>query len=405
MLQIIRNKYNLGKLYTADALSEIGDVFYYVALVVFAGNLSQSALAITLVTTFEYIPPIFSVLIGNLADKIKNKTKTALIVNISQCILYLMNAILFLTLKGWTLLIACIVINFLSDTIGIITEEIEPVILNRLSPEILFEKKYGMLNAVSQACSIGGKFIGGLLLALFNNHYVIISIINAVTFAGAALCFWLIKSVIVNRDEENTDNNTNNAILYLKEHENVKHIIFFMTNLNIVLAPLLPIIYILLSKKNLYTSLPYSVSISTLTAIDSIASILGPLLGVNLFKGKQSLNNSLIYSGIFSTLFCCSLFTQNLYVVYFSLFLSSFFVGAAIPLMFGEISREVPESKLGSVNGLIDSILAITPPVSTFLFSILTEYVPIKFLIGLLVSYSLLLSFLLVKNRKMMEFE
>lgn len=135
----IDNK-KLYQLFTADALSEIGDVFYYIALVTYASSLSNASLAISLVTTLEFIPPIFSIIIGPLADRLQNKTKAAMIINVLQCTLYIINGLIFIKLQNWVLLFVSVTINFISDTLGIINEEVEPVILNRLSPKISFEK-------------------------------------------------------------------------------------------------------------------------------------------------------------------------------------------------------------------------------------------------------------------------
>lgn len=128
-MKSIENNQKLYQLFTADALSEIGDVFYYVALITYASQLTNSSLAISLVTTFEFIPPVFSIIIGPIADKLCNKTKVSMIVNILQCTLYLINGLIFLKFQEWTLFGLCLTINFISDTLGIITQEMEPIIL------------------------------------------------------------------------------------------------------------------------------------------------------------------------------------------------------------------------------------------------------------------------------------
>ena len=47
----VKNNQKLYQLFTADALSEIGDVFYYVALITYASQLTNSSLAISLIAT------------------------------------------------------------------------------------------------------------------------------------------------------------------------------------------------------------------------------------------------------------------------------------------------------------------------------------------------------------------
>lgn len=172
-----------------------------------------------------------------------------------------------------------------------------------------------------------------------------------------------------------------------------------LSNINIVLAPILPIAYILLADKEMYSPVNYSMSVSLLTAIDSLASILGPTFGLRLFKGKKALINSVMVGSIFSAIFCLSIFTRNIYVLMLTLFLASFFIGATIPLLFGGVIKNVPESKIGSVNGVIDTLLAITPPLSTFIFSSSVQYVSVFVNIAILSVFSVCLILIIVKNK------
>ena len=325
-----------------------------------------------------------------------------MIVNILQCILYLINGLIFLEFQEWTLFGLCLTINFISDTMGIITQEMEPIILKKLSPQISYEKKYGWLSAVAQSFSIGGKFLGGVLLTVMNNHYIFMSFINAATIGCAAVAMALIGNVIIKKETQNDEDGKNGAlegIKFLKDNTKVRFIAVLLSNINIVLAPILPIAYILLADKEMYSPVNYSMSVSLLTAIDSLASILGPTFGLRLFKGKKALINSVMVGSIFSAIFCLSIFTRNIYVLMLTLFLASFFIGATIPLLFGGVIKNVPESKIGSVNGVIDTLLAITPPLSTFIFSSSVQYVSAFVNIAILNVFSVCLILIIVKNK------
>lgn len=400
----MQSNQKLYQLFTADALSEIGDVFYYVALITYASQLANSSLAISLVTTLEFIPPVFSIIIGPLADKLRNKTKVSMSVNIIQCVLYIINGLLFFKFQKWMLFSFCLIINFISDTLGIITQEMEPIILKKLSPKISYERKYGWLSAIAQSFSIGGKFLGGILLTLLNNHYIFMSFINAATFGCAAVALALIGNIIVqdeiHENEEDKKSGALEGVKFLKNNPKVRFIVILLSNINIVLAPILPIAYILLANKEIYTPVNYSMSVSLLTAIDSLASILGPTFGLRLFKGKKALINSVMVGSIFSLTFCLSIFTRNIYILMLTLFLASFFIGATIPLLFGGVIKNVPEAKIGSVNGVIDTLLAITPPLSTFIFSSSVQYVSAFVNILILSIFSGLIILIIIRNKK-----
>ncbi len=327
-----------------------------------------------------------------------------MIVNIIQCVLYIINGLLFFKFQKWMLFSLCLIINFVSDTLGIITQEMEPIILKKLSPKISYEKKYGWVSAIAQSFSMGGKFLGGILLTLLNNHYIFMSFINAATFGCAAVALALIGNVIVqdeiHENEEDKKSSALEGVKFLKNNPKVRFIVILLSNINIVLAPILPIAYILLANKEIYTPVNYSMSVSLLTAIDSLASILGPTFGLRLFKDKKALINSVMVGSIFSLTFCLSIFARNIYVLMLTLFLASFFIGATIPLLFGGIIKNVPETKIGSVNGVIDTLLAITPPLSTFVFSSSVQYVSAFINILILSIFSGLIILIIIRNRK-----
>lgn len=227
------------------------------------------------------------------------------------------------------------------------------------------------------------------------------SFINAATFGIAAIFLALIGNVIVKKEKINKDDVNNfEGLKFLKKNPEIKLITFFLSNINIVLAPILPIVYILLAEKKIFSSVNYSMSIALLAGVNSLASILGPTIGLKLFKGKKSLINSIIVSAIFSTIFCLSVFCRNIYVLMVTIFLSSFFIGATIPLLFGRVVKDVPENKLGSVNGVIDTVLAITPPISTFIFTSSVQYISAFMNILILGSFNILLILIAIKNKK-----
>ena len=69
-------------------------------------------------------------------------------------------------------------------------------------------RSYGWLSAVAQSFSIGGKFLGGVLLTVMNNHYIVMSFINAATFGCAAVAMALIGNVITKKTKNDEDEKT-----------------------------------------------------------------------------------------------------------------------------------------------------------------------------------------------------
>lgn len=53
-----------------------------------------------------------------------------------------------------------------------------------------------------------GKFLGGVLLTVMNNHYIVMSFINAATFGCAAVAMALIGNVITKKTKNDEDEKT-----------------------------------------------------------------------------------------------------------------------------------------------------------------------------------------------------
>ena len=113
----------------ASFLSNAGDILFYLAFMTYASKLQNYSLALSLIAISESIPRLFDIFGGYLADKTRNKFKNIFLIAIVRFVLYGLVSILFITnISQWGLVIAVVIINFISDTVGAYSAALAKVI-------------------------------------------------------------------------------------------------------------------------------------------------------------------------------------------------------------------------------------------------------------------------------------
>lgn len=137
----------------------------------------------------------------------------------------------------------------------------------------------------------------------------------------------------------------------------------------------------------------FSSAILTINIVFMIGSILGNTLPIKCLQklSLHSLISLIIVEMIF--MFTILLFQQNYWVILALMFIISFSLGKLNPKFSALIMHSTPSKYLGSIFGIIDSIITISSPIgSIFLIScynILSEQ--LTFLIAILILCSSLL--------------
>lgn len=107
-------------------------------------------------------------------------------------------------------MILVIFLNFLSDIIGCLSDQLYSIGLLDIVPENKFEVYYGTTMSVTQIVSILGKASGGIILTLLGSNYFFMGLLNCLIFLFASLILSFTKKKIINPKEfeDFTDENS-----------------------------------------------------------------------------------------------------------------------------------------------------------------------------------------------------
>ncbi|WP_305741649.1 MFS transporter [Enterococcus faecalis] len=359
----------------SDALSYFGNIVFYLALVAYSSSVSNAGYAISLITTLEFLPEIFSFLLGNVADKSSDKIRTLQKTNYYRAAIYFFIAIAFLYLSDWKLLILVIFLNFLSDIIGCLSDQLYSIGLLDIVPENKFEVYYGTTMSVTQIVSILGKASGGIILTLLGSNYFFMGLLNCLIFLFASLILSFTKKKIINPKEfeDFTDENSK-EISFKAKVSNVfsnKRIIKMtkvMLVSNFTLAPLIPIAYI--SFASGVNKISFPIIISIISTVDSAAVILGFMTGSKVLK-KINFYNGMLISAILSIGLLLSIYVKWLGFTVVLLFICSYITAGMYPRFKSIIVDNFDKKELGTANGVINSLLTVSIPISISVFSVL----------------------------------
>lgn len=125
---------------------------------------------------------------GYLADRTQKKFKNIFTMAVIRFLLYGLVGVLFITnISQWNLVIAVIVINFISDTVGAYSNGLSTPLIVNLVGEKEFAEAAGFTNGISEVITTTAQFVGsGLLLFL---SYSNLAFINAFTFLIAGIMY------------------------------------------------------------------------------------------------------------------------------------------------------------------------------------------------------------------------
>ena len=183
----LKNK-DYRRLSIANFLSNAGDILFYLAFMTYASKLKNYSLALSLIAISESIPRLFDIVGGYLADKTYNKFKNIFLMAVVRFILYGLVGILFVTnISQWSLVIAVVIINFISDTVGSYSGGLNVPLIVEVVGQEEFAEAEGFTNGISQVITTVAQFIGsGLLLFLSHSN---LAFVNAFTFLFAGILY------------------------------------------------------------------------------------------------------------------------------------------------------------------------------------------------------------------------
>ncbi|MGX6970778.1 MFS transporter [Vagococcus bubulae] len=376
----IIKKYPLyQKIILNNFISTLGDSMYYIALMTYAAQFTNSSLAITIVSLSESIPFIFASPLGSLADMSENKATKIFYSGLIRGALYLSVGFLIGFQQSMMLLVGISLINFISDNVGKFSNSLFFPFIPLIVEQDDLEEAQGLNGAISNIVAIIAQFIGAYLLGIFS--YQLLAIINSMTFFATALIVLSMKKNLDTLEKEHLDKHESislsaiwkQMVFAIKETTKNKQffkLILVFAGLNGLSSAISPLLSIILAKDSALIIDSFSFTFALIQGLTSIGVILGSLFGTKLFKKLEleQFNQLILF---FMALLVCSILLKNIYLLLIFQFILGLLIGIVNPKFNAKLMKEIPLDKLATIAGGVSTLLMLFPPITIFIFTTL----------------------------------
>lgn len=395
MRKILNNKLYL-KVLVSDLISNFGDTLYFIALMTYVTEIKDSNLAISIVNISETVPILFTIFFGIIADKTLNKVGMIIKTLWIRVILYLLVAVVMNFKASIIVVILASIVNLIADTLGQFENGLFYPISNRIVKKSDREETMAFRQTVTSTMNIVNQSLGAFLITILSFFHL--ALINSLTFAISLLIMLAIKNQINDYYDEQTSSSKTSKFdfkasfseiisnLKLSIHNlfsigNMKTALLVIPILNGSLAILTPLVVVNLSKSSTLTIINSATTISLL----GISTISGGILGGALILINKKFKNlsigTLLKMNLMTVLLSfVAFYSQSIYLIILTSFLSSMFVSALNPKMGAIIFNNIDETKLATIFGGMVTYFQIGDVVSRLLFSTLVIYLPYSYI-------------------------
>ncbi|MDG4500179.1 MFS transporter [Streptococcus suis] len=372
MKKLVNNKLFLSS-FVADLISNFGDTLYYLALMNYVLLLPDTKFALAMITASETLPILAGLFIGIWADKTKNKLDTILATLVIRVGLYaLVGFLMGFTPALWVVAVVC-VINFLSDLAGQYENGLYmPVSLRVVAAEdreTAMAFKMTVKNLLQIAFQASGAILIGFMsyqnLAFFNAGTFLVSLAIMATLRPA-FAKLLKENPIQEVEQTETEaglikgigQSIKDSYQAVQNIPVLKASIITIASLNAIFTALSPLAILNMKEFSDFVIVNAGTTVALISILFSVGSILGSSIGMALFK-NVSLVNLLKFSTLMPVLLFSGFFLHNIYVVLTVIFVTAMTLGVFNPKMSALVMNELPEDKLATVGGGIDSFCQI----------------------------------------------
>ncbi|HFR3382311.1 TPA: MFS transporter, partial [Streptococcus suis] len=401
--------------FVADLISNFGDTLYYLALMNYVLLLPDTKFALAMITASETLPILAGLFIGIWADKTKNKLDTILATLVVRVGLYAFVGFLMGSAPAlWVVAVVC-VINFLSDLAGQYENGLYmPVSLRVVAAEdreTAMAFKMTVKSLLQIAFQASGAILIGFMsyqnLAFFNAGTFLVSLAIMVGLRPA-FAKLLKENPIQEAEQAETEagiikgmrNSLKESYQAVQNIPVLKASIVTIASLNAIFTALSPLVILNMKEFSDFVIVNAGTTVALISIFFSVGSILGSSIGMALFK-NVSLINLLKFSTLMPVLIFSGFFLHNIYVVLAVIFVTAVTLGIFNPKMSALVMNELPEDKLATVGGGIDTFCQIGMVVGQALVALMVTILSVTSisLIFLLLSVGLV-SYTILVGRK-----
>lgn len=367
----------------ARILNLSGSYIYNLVFVIYAASMEQAQSYIFLANLTTLVPMLFTFWVGVKADQTREKGKWLVRMGFVQAGIFTAIALLIQDKNFLVFSLICLG-NIVSDLASSYTSGLRlPILQHNLDKEDLFEA-YSFSQLTWYVCSIAGQGLGLWLLAISQDNYGFVALVNAGTFALSSLLYWR-KRHLLTHELPRTREGKVGIVQQFKEVWSLLQVLFERTEhssfwailatvllTNLLGASLTPI-YNLSLLESPFWQLSYGQSLLLIEVLSLVGAILG-----SLWTGDSLGKLSILQLLLIDTLFFISLGLGQLFglsplVSLLSLFVTSYLTGKIGPKLDSLLMAELPSDVLAQSDNLISLLFSLAIPLGIILFSSLAS--------------------------------
>lgn len=370
------------KYYLNSILSNLGDSIYYIVLLTYASSLKESAIAISLVSLSETLPPLLQLITGSVADNTKNKRDKIVLCAFLRGVLYFIVSLLLLRKGSLSILIIIACINLISDIAGKYSNGLTFPFIKFMVKEDELDEVQGIFGGTQQIVSIVANFLGATLLTWFS--FSQLGVLNSVIFVVVGCIYVSMKNGLASIEETylpvETDFNISNVLTKMKnsfhlllEKKDFFLIVLQLACINASLTLLVPVATIFIKHNLQLTLATISFSIAFFQGTISVGIIIGSLFLVKRLKRVDI--KLFIISGFFSILvICLGLFLKIWVLIAVGSLFAGLSVGISSPKLTVLMMNSLPTKDISTISGGVNSILVMGSLLATILLTAISTF-------------------------------
>lgn len=399
---------------TSSTFGYAGRTLFDIAFIIYATNLPNPELAMSIVSIATTLPYIISFILGYFSDKTSEKYDALLVTRFYQFLLFILLSLVCIFGVTWWVFAALVLVNVISDILGGYNGYLSMSITTRLVEKNELSSALAFRSSIYDIISLGGKAAGVLILGLLSYNYSYFGLLNATLFF---IAFFILKRNRGNFKnkigsyeivKKNTDGisinrfcrDTFHNIKKLKKIKKIYSFVLLFSWVNFYSAGMhaLFLVIIVKSENLVFGNVAYTVTL--LELVEIISMVLGGLYQLDIYKNMTLKSNVIIEILIFIIYVLNIIYLQNKYILLILIIIIGYLAGISNPKLDALILQSVPEENQTSIFSIFSTLITLTVPIGTVIILFISNVLSVNVALYVLLMLLLILTIYSLKLKE-----
>ena len=399
---------------TSATFGYAGRTLFDIAFIIYATNLPNPELAMSIVSIATTFPYIISFILGYFSDKTSEKYDALLTTRFYQFLLFILLSLVCVFGVTWWVFAVLVVVNVISDILGGYNGYLSMSITTRLVEKNELSSALAFRSSIYNIISLGGKAVGVLILGLVSYNYSYFGLLNSALFF---IAFFILKSNRGNFKnkigsyeivKKNTDvisinrfcRDTFHNIKKLKKIKKIYSFVLLFSCVNLYSAGMhaLFLVIIVKSENLVFGNVAYTVTL--LELVEIISMVLGGIYQLEIYKDMTLKNNVIIEMLIFIIYILNIIYLQNKYILLILIIIIGYLAGISNPKLDALILQSVPEENQTSIFSIFSTLITLTVPIGTVIILFISNVFSVNVALYVLLILLLILTIYSLKLKE-----